>query len=266
VSSHEGEGSLGFGDIGVLFRLNAQGDALQLAMDRAGIPCIRSGEASLISHYPVNVLWRFLLTLCYPQNAYYQTAYHTLISDSGISLNKGWDYQGDESIITLINRAVTYHGLEMESEESMDPMARLRRQAGEHDGDLESFLDSLSLERGIDHAILRGDRVALMSLHAAKGLEWPVVFIIGCEDRLIPLTLYPDVQEDEERRLFYVGMTRARSRLIISHVKKRRLNGRVLGMKPSPFLKSIAEHVLMPLERRGWKTRKKAHKQLDLFS
>ena len=52
--------------------------------------------------------------------------------------------------------------------------------------------------------------MALMSLHAAKGLEWPVVFITGCEDGLIPCTLFGDRDEEEEKRLFYVGMTRAR--------------------------------------------------------
>jgi len=59
----------------------------------------------------------------------------------------------------------------------------------------------LSLERGIDHAGLLGDRVAVMSLHAAKGLEWPVVFIAGCEDQLLP-DPYGDQDEAEEKRLF----------------------------------------------------------------
>jgi DNA helicase-2/ATP-dependent DNA helicase PcrA len=104
-----------------------------------------------------------------------------------------------------------------------------------------------------------------MSIHAAKGLEWPVVFITGCEDQLLPCTLFGNRDEEEERRLFYVAITRARARLILSHVKRRTLNGRLLKMDPSPFFDDIPNDLLIPLERRGWKPRKKPHMQLRLF-
>jgi DNA helicase-2/ATP-dependent DNA helicase PcrA len=133
------------------------------------------------------------------------------------------------------------------------------------EGDVGAFLDALSLERGIDHAALIGDRVALMSLHAAKGLEWPVVFITGCEDRLMPCALFGSKDDEEERRLFYVGMTRARSRLILSHVNRRNLNGRVLHMRPSQFLDTLPENLLSNLDRGGWKPKRRPHQQLALF-
>jgi DNA helicase-2/ATP-dependent DNA helicase PcrA len=107
--------------------------------------------------------------------------------------------------------------------------------------------------------------VALMSLHAAKGLEWPVVFITGCEDRLLPCSLFGTREDEEERRLFYVGMTRARSRLILSHVGRRKITGRIMTMRPSPFLDDIPEELLNPLDRRKWKPKGAAHQQLDLF-
>lgn len=128
-----------------------------------------------------------------------------------------------------------------------------------------SFLDTLSLERGIDHDVSMGDRLALMSIHAAKGLEWPMVFITGCEDGLLPCSLFGDLDEEEERRLFYVGMTRARRRLILSRVNRRVLNGRARQMKPSPFLDAIPEDLCELLERRGWKPKKRAPRQLKLF-
>jgi DNA helicase-2/ATP-dependent DNA helicase PcrA len=105
----------------------------------------------------------------------------------------------------------------------------------------------------------------LMSIHAAKGLEWPVVFITGCEDQLIPCSLFGSRDDEEERRLFYVGMTRARSRLILSHANRRTLNGRAFTMKPSPFFNDIPGEICSPLERRKWKPKGKAHKQLELF-
>ena len=105
-----------------------------------------------------------------------------------------------------------------------------------------------------------------MSIHAAKGLEWPIVFIIGCEDKLIPCSLFGEQDESEEKRLFYVGMTRARRMLILSHTAKRNINGRYLEMRPSPFLDLIPEGLMEPLKRANWKRKGKRHQQLDLFT
>jgi DNA helicase-2/ATP-dependent DNA helicase PcrA len=147
----------------------------------------------------------------------------------------------------------------------MEGLRRLKRLAENFEGDMEAFLDTLSLERGIDHAILLGDRVALMSLHAAKGLEWPVVFITGCEDQLIPCSLFGNRDEEEERRLLYVGMTRACSQLILSYVTRRNLNGRILQMEPSPFLNAIPRNLWRPIDRKQWLPKRTPHKQLELF-
>ena len=88
------------------------------------------------------------------------------------------------------------------------------------------------------------EKVALMSLHAAKGLEFPVVFIIGCENNLLPLDLIGmkgDAQE--ERRLFYVGMTRAKDHLYLTHAKRRQLFGQALIQDVSPYLADISEEL-----------------------
>ena len=164
-----------------------------------------------------------------------------------------------------VHQAIALHGFDLSSEDSTEALRRLKGIAGSFSGDLNSFLDALSLERGIDHATLSGDRVALMSLHAAKGLEWPVVFITGCEDQLIPCRLFGDRDDEEEKRLFYVGMTRARSKLFLSSASRRTLNGRVLQMKPSPFLDLIPERFCEPVERSAWKRKEKTPKQLGLF-
>ncbi len=88
------------------------------------------------------------------------------------------------------------------------------------------------------------EKVSLMTLHAAKGLEFPVVFIIGCEDNLLPLDLM-EMKGDpqEERRLFYVGMTRAKEYLYLTHAHHRQLFGRTLTQNPSPYLGDIAEEL-----------------------
>ena len=78
-------------------------------------------------------------------------------------------------------------------------------------------------------------------MHAAKGLEFPVVFVIGCEDDLIPFRRYNNIENDidEERRLFYVAMTRARQLLFLTYSKKRKIFGRTETRHPSPFLVDI---------------------------
>jgi superfamily I DNA/RNA helicase len=83
-----------------------------------------------------------------------------------------------------------------------------------------------------------------MTLHAAKGLEFSVVFIIGCEETLLPMQ-WPGLRSavDEERRLFYVGMTRAKEQLYLLRAKRRPLFGRALENQPSRFLSNIEEQL-----------------------
>jgi superfamily I DNA/RNA helicase len=105
-----------------------------------------------------------------------------------------------------------------------------------------------------------------MTMHAAKGLEFPVVFIAGCEDDLIPLNHQGSRQADpaEERRLFYVAMTRAMQQLYLTRAKKRSIYGKLLKRSPSPFLSDI-ENRLKKNESPQKKSKRKQQKQLKLF-
>jgi len=112
----------------------------------------------------------------------------------------------------------------------------------------------------------RADAVSLLTLHAAKGLEFPVVFLLGCEDGILPLrfgTAEEIGHEDEERRLFFVGMTRAQRLLYLSHAARRVWRGRPRSMDPSPFLEDLKEHLV---ERRTahYRRRKSASVQMSL--
>jgi len=266
VASHEDGEGIGFGDIAVLYRLNSQGDAFEEALKRAGIPYVRSGERPLVGRYPADIICRFLRAVCCPDYRFYLDAYLELAGDKGISgrdVLSGWVPGKD--IGGLIDQAISMHGLDVSSREASDIVGRLKDIASAMGGNINLFLNALSLDRGIDHLCLAGDRVALMSLHAAKGLEWPVVFLTGCEDILLPCGLFGDRDVEEEKRLFYVGMTRAQKRLIISNAAKRSLNNRVIDAGPSPFLSLIPEDLCAPLNRSKWKRKRKKQEQLGLF-
>jgi superfamily I DNA/RNA helicase len=110
--------------------------------------------------------------------------------------------------------------------------------------DMTVYLDQVLLSREYDGFGEEVERVSLMTMHAAKGLEFPVVFIVGCEHELIPLQ-YPGMESDvdEERRLFYVGMTRAKEQLYCVQAKRRMLFGNTYQTYPSPFLADIEEQL-----------------------
>jgi DNA helicase-2/ATP-dependent DNA helicase PcrA len=107
---------------------------------------------------------------------------------------------------------------------------------------LDHFLQRAMLVAGADALDPSADAVTLMTLHNAKGLEYPVVFLTGLEDGLFPLSQSFDdpPKLEEERRLFYVGITRAEEKLYLSHTEMRRRNGELLPSIQSRFLREIA--------------------------
>jgi len=113
---------------------------------------------------------------------------------------------------------------------------------------LEGFLDSVALVSDIDELKDEASRVTLMTLHSAKGLEFPVVFLTGMEEGVFPHARSMDAPEEieEERRLCYVGVTRARDRLYLSWALHRRVHGYGVG-EPSRFLREMPEDQLASL-------------------
>jgi DNA helicase II / ATP-dependent DNA helicase PcrA len=118
----------------------------------------------------------------------------------------------------------------------------------------------------------RADAVSLMTIHASKGLEFPVVFVVGCEDGIMPFLRSAEEPDssadiDEERRLLYVAMTRARDDLFLTKAARRTIHGRRLDGQWSRFVKDIAASLcerLTPLEGSSTATRDKQH-QYELF-
>ena len=158
-----------------------------------------------------------------------------------------------------------------QADEATHAYSLLKPIAQARDYDLDGFLSELALESQIDSWDPRADRISLLTLHAAKGLEFPVVFIVGCEDGILPLrwgkseSAKRDDETDEERRVFYVGVTRAKTKLYLSRARKRRWRGKIRELPPSPYLAAIEDGLLE--RQRSQMTRKPRHtSQLELFS
>ena len=108
-------------------------------------------------------------------------------------------------------------------------------------GSLEEFLAEVSLVTDIDNYVDEADKLVLMTLHTAKGLEFPVVFILGMEEGTFPhfRSLESEHEMEEERRLCYVGMTRAEEKLFLSYANRRFIYGEIYSKIPSRFLEEI---------------------------
>jgi len=129
-----------------------------------------------------------------------------------------------------------------ELQAAVELLGPLAERAG---ADAEKFLAELALGAEVDLWDPRADRVSLLTLHASKGLEFPVVFVVGCEDGLLPMRFGDEPGDPaEERRLLFVGMTRARTHLALSGARRRTVRGRVAEPAPSPYLADLPAHLV----------------------
>lgn len=123
--------------------------------------------------------------------------------------------------------------------------------ASEEENNLENFLAHVALVSDVDDTELGEDAITLMTLHSSKGLEFPVVFLVGMEEGLFPhaRTLMDETEIEEERRLCYVGITRAKEKLFLSSTKMRTIYGNTVTYPPSRFLQEIPARLVKTIKR-----------------
>jgi DNA helicase-2/ATP-dependent DNA helicase PcrA len=153
------------------------------------------------------------------------------------------DGRGEERIENLDELVTAARQFAVDPETGMQP--------------LDAFLAHAALEAGDGEAEAWEDCVQLMTLHSAKGLEFPVVFLCGMEEGLFPhqLSINEPGRLEEERRLCYVGMTRAMQSLCISHAESRRLHGQDTYPTPSRFLGEVPAELLQEVRAKPKITR-----------
>ena len=153
------------------------------------------------------------------------------------------------------------------SPEAKDTVDKLIDISKNHGNNTDEFFTAIALQTDTDTYYPQAEKVSLMTMHAAKGLEFPVVFITGCEKGYIPFERGEDKVSDinEERRLFYVAMTRAKERLYLTRAKKRIVFGKAVSRDLSPFVEDIEKRLRtheVPVLK---KKKKNEHVQLELF-
>jgi DNA helicase-2/ATP-dependent DNA helicase PcrA len=165
----------------------------------------------------------------------------TLASEAGIQHHYSSEYDSYESESRLANIKELFNTIEQFSHQ---------KSSDENKNTLSAFLEEVSLLTDVDTWNSSSNCVSLMTLHAAKGLEFPVVIITGVEMGVLPLQRYNSTNLndlEEERRLFYVGMTRAEERLYLTYARQRRKYNNIVTNVASMFLDELPE-VLIQLE------------------
>lgn len=237
-----------FGDFAVLYRTNAQSRLLEEAFHRSGIPYQIVGQTPLIEYKEIRLILAYLWLTINPTATFYQeqvfaTARRKDLARIGYFLPRLRELQGQQPVQELITAVSTFLGEELNNdftEPQRQRIAQLSRRASGFEERLAEFLEAVLLQDEVDQYHPHADRVTLMTLHAAKGLEFPVVFMVGCEETLLPYQLAGrDSDVEEERRLFYVGMTRAQQKLILLYARRRVHFGQRVENPPSRFLQDI---------------------------
>ncbi|CAM4130208.1 UvrD-helicase domain-containing protein [Nocardiopsis rhodophaea] len=221
---------LGFSDFAVLYRTDRQANAVMEGLTRAGLPFQKRSHDRITDRPGVRPI---LAELAFAPTAGAASA-EPSVTDRLL--------RAADAVIERIPRA--------EREEAAvdihTAVDLLKPRAEECGADMERFRDELALGVEVDTWDPRADRVSLLTLHAAKGLEFPVVFVVGCEDGLLPLR-WPGASPEgadeeevrEERRLLFVGMTRAQRHLFLSHAAERVRQGSARQSARSPFLADV---------------------------
>ena len=285
-----------FGDIAILYRVNSQAEALTHALERRGIPAQVVGAPPFFMAQGVSAIYYWLQAA-----AGLATVAEHLLLCQGVGLPKPALTALEQLPASAPDffRAAAGLGLATKAQAMLTELERgivaFRQTLDQQELHvaLNSLLATLGLAPAVEHKRLldlasifghdltalaqhlranakstiydpRAEAVALMTLHAAKGLEFPVVFICGLEEGVLP-HLPPGREADieEERRLLYVGMTRAREQLLLTSAQSRSRHGKPVVMEPSRFLGEFPATEITHSRHAGRK--RAASKQLSLF-
>lgn len=251
-----------YSETAVLYRTNAQSRTLEEAFIHEGIPYTLVGGVKFYDRKEVKDVISFIRYLFNPKDKVSKKR----IEKIGIRRFEKLENLRQDSellrdlptieIFDIVLEKTDYLALfQKQTEENiarLENIKELRSVAAEFPK-IDEFLENVALveaqqdsDKHVAQSRIRKDSVTLMTLHAAKGLEFPTVFIVGMEEGIFPhsRSLMDSGQLEEERRLAYVGITRAKERLYLSYASSRLYFGERLTNPPSRFITDIPEHLL----------------------
>jgi len=294
TGQHHSDYNYAFSDIAILYRTHRVADEIISQLKIKGIPVLLSDGTSFFSEPPFDVISNALQLLQNRNNVVAVSGMAERLNDTedkqkrlkdyldgnidfeNFSPQKRWkEWIGlynrlapvfekeniQQTIQELLDFFLPESVLDGEQQIKKEMIVKLAADSGEKPAD---FLQKYILSPYTDTGRLRSGGVRLMTFHAAKGLEFPVVFIAGAEEGITPVDR-KDTDMEEERRLFYVAMTRAKDELQIVHSRKRKIFGSEKEMMPSRFLNELDPQFLQQVSFAPKKQVKPDEKQLSLF-
>lgn len=251
-----------YSDVAVLYRTNAQSRSLEEAFIHAGIPYTLVGGVKFYDRKEVKDVISFIRYLVNPKDSVSKKR----IEKIGIRRFEKLETYRMESpdlanttsidILDIVLQKTDYLALfQKQTEENLARLENIKelRSVATEFPNITEFLENVALveaqqdsENHVAKTKMLKDTVTLMTLHSAKGLEFPVVFIVGMEEGLFPHSraLMDSQQLEEERRLAYVGITRAKEKLYLTYANSRLYFGEKLSNPPSRFITDIPEYLL----------------------
>lgn len=244
-------------DVAILYRTNAQSRVLEEALMHASIPYILVGGVRFYDRKEIKDILSYLRLLFNKKDSVSEKRVFALGKrryEKFMMININLEKYTTLEILDLIIKETEY--LNKFKEDDSEDLQRLEnikelKSVALEFPSLSDFLENVSL---VEASSSKGEatitdevgRVTLMTLHAAKGLEFPVVFIVGMEEGLFPhsRSLWEKEQMEEERRLCYVGITRAKEVLYLTYANKRMIYGETSSNVVSRFIVDIPEHLL----------------------
>ena len=248
-------------EVAILCRLKAQMPVLEKALNDHSIPYQKVTENSFFYEEPVKSVLDVLRLALNPRNMFLidELIKRNILTIPDLNELKTCIIENDvrQALEMIIKKFFKDKISQLD-----ESIKKLMNCAERFDDDFDAFLKFAILGTGVDTNDFTLERVNLLTLHSAKGLEFDCVFIAGCEDGILPYSLFEDKKcdIDEERRLFYVGMTRARDLLYLANTQSRFIYGKSHHFTQSPFI-TVIEQELLEEKKIEYKKKQKPIKQ-----
>lgn len=251
-----------YNDIAVLYRTNAQSRVLEEAFLHAGIPYTLVGGTRFYDRKEIKDILAYVRVLVNPKDSVSVKRIEK-IGVRRLEKFKEIIFDENKSTIDILDEIISkinYLDLFVkESEENLQRLENIKelRSVAMQFNQINDFLENVALVEASSSKSNKNNSqaITLMTLHSAKGLEFPIVFIVGMEEGVFPhsRSLMDNQQIEEERRLAYVGITRAKDKLYLSYAASRLYFGEKLSNPPSRFIMDIPENLLETLGEMRYK-------------